>query len=83
MYIDALLDSSATGVFMNKKFTESNGIPMRKLDKPICVYNIDRTLNQGGSITHETTMMMSHKGHCCGSVACLIQAPPLLPMVIS
>ena len=61
--VDALLDSGATGVFMNKKFTEHNGIAMQKLDKPICMYNVDRTLNQGGLITHETTMMMSHKGH--------------------
>ena len=60
----ALLDSGATGVFMNRKFTACNGIAMRKLDKPIPMYNVDRTLNQGGSITHETTMMMSHKGHC-------------------
>ena len=27
------------------------------------MYNVDGTMNQGGSITHETTMMMSHKGH--------------------
>ena len=33
------------------------------LDKPIHMYNVDRTMNQGGSITHETTMMMFHKGH--------------------
>ena len=62
--VDALLDSGTTGVFMDRKFTECNGIAMQKLDKPIHVYNVDGTLNQGGSITHETTMMMSHKGHC-------------------
>ena len=61
--VDVLLDSGATGVFMDKKFAECNGIAMRKLDKPIHMYNVDRTLNQGGLITHETTMMMSHKGH--------------------
>jgi len=27
------------------------------------VYNVDGTLNQGGLITHEVTLMMSHKGH--------------------
>ena len=59
--VDALLDSGTTGVFMDKKFTECNGIAMRKLDKLIHMYNVDRTLNQGGSITHETTMMMLHK----------------------
>jgi len=59
----ALLDSSATGMFIDKKFAEGNGIAMRLLDKPICVYNVDGTLNQGGSITHEVTLMLSHKGH--------------------
>ena len=61
--VNMLLDSGATGVFMDRKFTEHNGIAMQKLDKPIRLYNVDGTLNQGGLITHETTMMMSHKGH--------------------
>ena len=62
--VDALLDSSATGVFMDEKFAEHNGIAMWKLNKPIHVYNVDGTLNQGGFITHETSMMLSHKEHC-------------------
>ena len=61
--VDALLDSGATGVFMDRKFAEHNGITMWKLDKWIHMYNVDGILNQGGSITHETTMMMLHKGH--------------------
>jgi len=61
--VKALLDSRATGLFIDKKFAEGNRIMMRLLDKPICVYNIDGTLNQGGSITHEVTLMLSHKGH--------------------
>ena len=27
------------------------------------MYNVDGTLNQGGLITHEVTLMLSHKGH--------------------
>ena len=42
--VDALLDSSTTGVFMDRKFAERNGIAMQKLDKPICMYNVDGTL---------------------------------------
>jgi len=61
--VKALLDSGATGMFMNKKFAEGNGIAMQLLDKPIRVYNVDGTLNQGGSITHEVTLMLLHKGH--------------------
>jgi len=59
----ALLDSGATGMFIDKKFAEGNGIAMWLLDKLIQVYNVDGTLNQGGSITYKVTLMMSHKGH--------------------
>jgi len=61
--VKALLDSGATGMFIDKKFAEGNRIVMRPLNKPIRVYNVDGTLNQGGSITHEVTLMLSHKGH--------------------
>ena len=61
--VKALLDSGATGMFIDKKFVEGNGITTRLLDKPIRVYNVDGMLNQEGSITHEVTLMMSHKGH--------------------
>jgi len=61
--VKALLDSGATGMFIDKKFVEGNGITTRLLDKPIRVYNVDGTLNQGGSIIHEVTLMLSHKGH--------------------
>jgi len=53
--VKALLDSGATGMFIDKKFAEENRIAMRPLNKPIRVYNVDGTLNQGGSITHEVT----------------------------
>jgi len=61
--VKALLDSGPTGMFIDKKFAEGNRIAMRLLDKPIWVYNVDGTLNQGGSIAYEVTLMMSHKGH--------------------
>jgi len=50
-------------MFIDKKFAEGNGITMRLLDKLIRVHNVDGTLNQGGSITHEVTLMLSPKGH--------------------
>jgi len=61
--VKALLNSGTTGMFIDKKFAEGNGIAMQLLDKPIRVYNVDGTLNQGGSITHEVTLMLLHKGH--------------------
>ena len=59
----ALLDCGATGQFMDKKFAIGNNIAMRQLPAPIRVYNVDGTLNIGGSITHEATLTMIHKGH--------------------
>ena len=61
--IKALLDSGATGMFIDKKFAEGNRIVMQSLDKLIRVYNVDGTLNQGGLITHEVTFIMLYKGH--------------------
>jgi hypothetical protein len=40
-----------------------SGLKTHILPYPIKVYNIDGTLNQGGSITEEITLMMSHYGH--------------------
>jgi hypothetical protein len=40
-----------------------SGLKTRILLYLIKVYNIDGTLNQGGSITEEITLMMSHRGH--------------------
>jgi Aspartyl protease len=43
--VDALLDSGATGLFINRALVQNNGIRMRKLEHPITVYNIDGTVN--------------------------------------
>ena len=43
--VDALLDSGATGLFINRALVRNNAIPMRKLEHPITVYNIDGTEN--------------------------------------
>jgi Retroviral aspartyl protease len=43
-----LLDSGATGLFINHMLVQNNGIAMCKLNQPILVFNIDGSLNQGG-----------------------------------
>ena len=50
----ALINSGAGGVFMNKKFTEEKGFKQIPLQKQIRVFNVDRTKNKIGSITHCT-----------------------------
>ena len=64
MDVKALLDSGATGMFIDKKFAEEKGLKLRKLDYPVQVFNTDGTRNLGGAITHKVTMVMRYKGHC-------------------
>ena len=61
--VKALLDSGATGMFIDREFVHKSGLKTRVLPYPIKVYNVDGTLNQGGSITEEIMLMMSHRGH--------------------
>ena len=58
--VKALLDSGATGLFIDRQFVHRNGLKTHILLVPIRVYNVDGSLNQGGSITEEVTLMMSH-----------------------
>ena len=50
--VKALLDSSATRMFMDKKMAARHGFRLQKLERPIIVRNIDRTNNSGGAIIH-------------------------------
>ena len=46
--IKALLDSGATGLFINITFAKEKGFKMEKLKKPLLVRNVNRTVNAGG-----------------------------------
>jgi len=61
--VKALLDSSATGIFVDKKFVEEHGFRLEKLDQPVEVKNVDRTSNSGGNITHELECNVFYRGH--------------------
>jgi len=61
--VDALLDSGATGLFMNKEFVEKNGFRMEKLEKPVKVMNVDGMHNKGEDITHEVTCNIYYREH--------------------
>jgi len=61
--VDALLDSGATRLFMNKEFMEKNGFRMETLERPVKVMNVDGTHNKGGDITHEVTCNIYYKCH--------------------
>jgi len=61
--VSVLLDSGATGLFMDKKFMEKNRFRMEKLERSVKVMNIDGTHNSGGDITHEVMCNIYYKGH--------------------
>jgi len=61
--IKALLDSGATGMFMDKRIVARNGFKLQKLERPIMVRNVDRTNNSGGVITYLVKVNVYYKGH--------------------
>ena len=61
--VKALLDSGATGLFMDTTFAKEKGFKIEKLRKPLSVKNVDGTANVGGAITHQVECNMFFKGH--------------------
>ena len=61
--VKALLDSSVTGMFMNKKMAAKHGFRLQKLERPVAVRNVDGTNNSGGAITHQVEVNMYYKSH--------------------
>jgi len=50
--VKVLLDSGATGLFMDTTFAKEKGFRMEKMKRPLLVKNVDGSENIGGAITH-------------------------------
>jgi len=61
--IKALLDSGATGMFMDKRMAARHGFKLQKLERPIAVRNVDGTNNSGEAIIHQVEANVYYKGH--------------------
>jgi len=61
--VKALLDSRATGLFMDTTFAREKGFKMERMKNPLLVKNVDGTVNVGGAITHQVECNMFFKGH--------------------
>jgi len=61
--VKALLDSGATGLFMNMTFAKEKGFKIEKLKKPLVARNVDGMINVGGAIMHQVECNMFFKGH--------------------
>jgi len=61
--VKALLDSGATGMFMDKKIAAKHGFRLQKLERPVAVRNVDRTNNSGGAIIHQVEVNVYYKSY--------------------
>ena len=61
VFVKVLLDSGATGLFVDKKFVEKWGFKKEKLTKPIQIRNINRTDNSRGMVIYEIECNLYYK----------------------
>jgi len=61
--VKVLLDSRATGLFMNTAFAKEKEFKIERLKNPLLVRNVDRTVNVGRAIMHQVECNMFFKGH--------------------
>ena len=59
----ALLDSGATGMFMDPSFARDNKLDVRALPLSIPVYNVDGSLNEMGAIREEADVILHIGDH--------------------
>jgi len=61
--IKVLLDSSATGMFMDRQMAARHGFKLQELERLLVVRNIDGINNSGGAIIHQVECNVFYKGH--------------------
>jgi len=61
--VEALLDSSATGLVMSSKFARKQEFKLKKLDRLIYVRNVDSLLNKKGLIEYMVEVNIYYQGH--------------------
>jgi len=60
---EAMVDTGATGDFIDQDFVVRAKLPTCKLSQPILVYNVDGTLNEARSIREVVDMIMTYNQH--------------------
>jgi len=61
--VEALLDSSATGLVMSLEFVRKQGFKLKKLDRPMYVRNMNSSLNKEEPIEHIVEVNIYYQGH--------------------
>jgi len=62
-FVKALLDSRATGSFIDRNFVCSKGIKTRTLSCNIPVFNVDSSPNEAGQISKVIDVLLRYKTH--------------------
>ena len=61
--VKVLLDSSITGMFMDRKIAAKYGFRLQKLDRPVMVRNVNGTNNSVRAITYQVEVNVYYKNH--------------------
>jgi len=61
--VKALLDSGATGNFIDKDFVRAKGISIWNVSRPILVFNVDGSPNEAGQISKVVDIVLHYKTH--------------------
>ena len=61
--VKALLDSKATGSFIDRDFVRSKGINTQTLSRNIPVFNVDSSPNEAGQISEVIDVLLCYKTH--------------------
>jgi len=62
-FIKALLNSGATGNFIDRDFVRTKGINTQSISRPILVYNVDGSPNKTGQISEVVDVVLHYKTH--------------------
>jgi len=61
--VKVLLDSRATGNFIDRDFVQMKGINTQSISRPIPVYNVDGSPNKAGQISEVVDVVLHYKTH--------------------
>ena len=70
--ITSLVDSRATGEFIDKNYTKGCQFNLIKLTQPIPVYNVDGSPNEAGSIMEAVSLILHYKNHLEQTTFCVM-----------
>src|SRR5260221_9584134 len=61
--MSALLDSRATGMFINRSFVQKHQLETTPLPQPVLIRNVNSSLNENGSVMEEVHVTLHFRRH--------------------